>query len=49
MYLYYLIDVFPFIIKLTLSVVHGDNCVIIYTRAVDDTGDAANAWDEERG
>jgi len=27
----------------------GDNRVILYTRAVNDTGDAANTWDGERG
>ena len=27
----------------------GDDRVILYTRVVDDIGDAANTWDGERG
>jgi len=27
----------------------GDDHVILYMRVVDDTGDAANTWDEEKG
>jgi len=27
----------------------SDDRVILYTGAVDDTGDVANAWDRERG
>jgi len=27
----------------------GDDHVILYTGAVDDTGDTTNAWDRERG
>jgi len=29
--------------------VHGDDRVILYTGAVDDTGDVVDVWDGERG
>jgi len=40
---------FPILLSSPFLFVFDDDRVILYTRAIDDTGDATNAWDGERG
>jgi len=47
--LYYLIYVISYIVELTLSICAWHDRVILYTGAVEDTGNAANTRNGEMG